>query len=98
MLTSLLNRLTSAWQKRESPALRWALSMGGLAVAAVTAHTARQGTGTARTLAEQLGQDDIAELLEETLEEEKETDERLTELAESNINAEAEAAGDDDKE
>jgi ferritin-like metal-binding protein YciE len=56
------------------------------------------GYGTARTLAEQLGQDDIAELLEETLEEEKETDERLTELAESNINAEAEAAGDDDKE
>lgn len=56
------------------------------------------GYGTARTLAEQLGQDDIAELLEETLEEEKETDERLTELAESNINAEAEAAGDDEKE
>ena len=34
MLTTLLNRLTSAWQKRESPALRWALCMGGLAVTA----------------------------------------------------------------
>jgi ferritin-like metal-binding protein YciE len=54
------------------------------------------GYGTARTLAEQLGKDDIAELLEETLEEEKETDERLTELAESHINAEAEAADDDE--
>lgn len=51
MLTTLLNRLTSAWQKRESPALRWAIAMGGLAVTAVTAHTARQGTGPARTLA-----------------------------------------------
>jgi ferritin-like metal-binding protein YciE len=50
------------------------------------------GYGTARTLAEQLGQDDIAELLEETLSEEKETDSKLTELAESQINADA--AGD----
>ena len=55
------------------------------------------GYGTARTLAEQLGKDDIAELLEETLEEEKETDERLTELAESHINAEADAAGDEEE-
>jgi ferritin-like metal-binding protein YciE len=54
------------------------------------------GYGTARTLAEQLGKDDIAELLEETLEEEKETDERLTELAESHINAEADAADDEE--
>src|SRR6186713_2556587 len=51
MLNTLLIRLTSAWQKRESPALYWALTMGGLAVTAVTAHTARQGTGTARSLA-----------------------------------------------
>ena len=53
------------------------------------------GYGTARTLAQQLGQDEIAELLEETLDEEKETDEKLTELAESHINADAEAAGDE---
>jgi ferritin-like metal-binding protein YciE len=50
------------------------------------------GYGTARTLAEQLGQDDVAELLEETLSEEKEADSKLTELAESHINADA--AGD----
>ena len=56
------------------------------------------GYGTARTLAEQLGKDDIAEILEETLDEEKETDERLTELAESHINAEAEAASDEEEE
>jgi len=47
------------------------------------------GYGTARCLAETLGHDDVAKLLEETLGEEKDTDEKLTELAESAINAEA---------
>jgi ferritin-like metal-binding protein YciE len=48
--------------------------------------------GTVRTYAERLGHDHIAELLEQTLEEEKETDRKLTELAESLVNPEA-AAG-----
>jgi ferritin-like metal-binding protein YciE len=48
------------------------------------------GYGTARTLAEQLGHDEIAELLEETLDEEKETNESLTELATTAVNADAE--------
>ena len=47
------------------------------------------GYGTARALAEQLGHDEAAELLGETLEEEKATDEKLTELAESVVNVEA---------
>ncbi|MBL0743910.1 YciE/YciF ferroxidase family protein [Chryseolinea lacunae] len=37
-------------------------------------------------LAKTLGRDDIADLLAETLSEEKETDELLTEIAESNVN------------
>jgi len=37
-------------------------------------------------LAKTLGRDDIAELLGETLEEEKETDELLTGIAENNVN------------
>jgi len=45
--------------------------------------------GTVVAWAEKLGHSDLAELLSETLEEEKETDEKLTELAESAINAEA---------
>jgi ferritin-like metal-binding protein YciE len=45
--------------------------------------------GTARTLAQTLGNEDIAELLEETLEEEKEADRLLTEIAEGAINVEA---------
>jgi ferritin-like metal-binding protein YciE len=41
--------------------------------------------------AEQLELEDVSDLLEETLEEEKATDELLTNLAEGNINADAEA-------
>ena len=48
--------------------------------------------GTLRTFAELLGEDEAARLLQETLDEEIETDERLTELAESFVNEEAEAA------
>jgi hypothetical protein len=47
---------------------------------------------TLRTWAGELGLDKAVELLETTLREEKETDETLTELAESVVNAEAEAA------
>ena len=51
------------------------------------------GYGTARALATCLGYDDAAELLGETLEEEKATDVKLTELAESAINADAAEVG-----
>ncbi len=37
-------------------------------------------------LAKTLGKDDIAELLEQTLQEEKDTDKKLTEVAEKNVN------------
>jgi ferritin-like metal-binding protein YciE len=53
------------------------------------------GYGTARALAQKLGHDDVADILGETLEEEKATDAKLTELAESAVNAEAGAAGGD---
>jgi ferritin-like metal-binding protein YciE len=43
-----------------------------------------------RTWAQQLGDEQAAKLLGETLEEEKEADERLTEIAESSVNAKAE--------
>src|SRR5437764_14907018 len=45
--------------------------------------------GTARTWANLLGKGEVASLLEETLEEEKETDKRLTSIAESIVNPEA---------
>ena len=55
------------------------------------------GYGTVRSMAETLGEDNHISLLEETLEEEKETDEKLTELAEQ-INSQANGIGDDRKE
>ena len=39
------------------------------------------GYGTTRTLAELAGEDDVAQILQETLDEEGETDERLTDIA-----------------
>ena len=52
--------------------------------------------GTAATLAEAMGRDEIKELLGETLEEEKETDERLTQVAQS-VNSEALSEGGDEE-
>ena len=47
------------------------------------------GYGTVRSYAKLLKEDAIVRLLEQTLEEEKATDEALTTLAESTINVEA---------
>ncbi len=48
--------------------------------------------GTVRTYAQQLGHQEQAQLLNETLQEEGETDKKLTSLAESFINQEAKSA------
>ena len=53
--------------------------------------------GTLRTWANLLGKPELAALMEETLEEEKETDQNLTTIAESFIN-EAAAEGDEEEE
>lgn len=45
--------------------------------------------GTLKTFAQNMGHDDVAELLSQTLENEKETDVALTEIAVSAVNAEA---------
>ena len=47
---------------------------------------------TLKTWANELGLSDEARLLEQTLDEEKKTDATLTEIAESAVNQEAEAA------
>ena len=54
-------------------------------------HYEMAGYGTVRTYAELLGQQQIAQLLQQTLDEEKEADETLTEIARS-VNIEAKAA------
>ncbi|HEY1109460.1 MAG TPA: ferritin-like domain-containing protein [Opitutaceae bacterium] len=53
--------------------------------------------GTARAFAETLGETKVADLLQETLDEEGETNKKLTALAET-INEEANAAGEEDDE
>jgi ferritin-like metal-binding protein YciE len=59
-----------------------------IAAAQRVEHYEIAGYGTARTYANLLGENEAAELLEETLNEEKETDQKLTQLAEE-INVEA---------
>jgi ferritin-like metal-binding protein YciE len=54
-------------------------------------HYEMAGYGCVRTYSEQLGLKNIAKLLQQTLDEEKATDEKLTELAKS-INVKAEKA------
>lgn len=47
------------------------------------------GYGTARTFADRLGHREASSLLQQTLEEEKQTDQRLTRIAEENVNLRA---------
>jgi ferritin-like metal-binding protein YciE len=68
-----------------SPALDASL----IAAAQAVEHYEISRYGTLKTWAGQLGMDDAVELLNETLEEEKNTDEALTKLAQSAVNEEA---------
>jgi len=72
------------------------LDAGLISAAQKVEHYEIAAYGTARTWAQQLELEDAVRLLEETLAEEKETDERLTELATSLVNEEAEAGSDDE--
>jgi ferritin-like metal-binding protein YciE len=58
-----------------------------IAAAQKVEHYEMAGYGAARTHALQLDYDEMAEVLQQTLNEEGEADEKLTELAESKINA-----------
>src|SRR5260370_24120572 len=68
------------------------IDAGLIAAAQRVEHYEIAGYGTVRAYAEILGADEGVRLLEKTLQEEEETDDKLTELAESHINVEAEAA------
>ncbi len=69
-----------------------ALDAGLLAAAQAVEHYEISRYGTLKTWAEELGLKDAVRLLDQTLQEEKKTDEALTEIAESVVNQEAEAA------
>jgi ferritin-like metal-binding protein YciE len=63
-----------------------------ISIAQKVEHYEIAGYGTARTFAQRLGEKEVASLLEDTLEEESETDRKLTKLAESTVNRDAEVA------
>lgn len=60
-----------------------------IAAAQKVEHYEIAGYGTARTFAQLLGEDQAAKLLDETIQEEGAADKKLTEIAESGINADA---------
>ena len=62
-----------------------------ISVAQKVEHYEIAGYGTARTFARRLGEDNITSLLEKTLEEELETNRKLTKIAEAAVNPDAEA-------
>ena len=66
------------------------LDAGLIAKAQHVEHYEIAGYGTCRTYAQQLGYDDQAELLQQTLDEEGETDKLLTDIAERSVNIRAE--------
>lgn len=65
---------------------------GLIAAAQRVEHYEIAGYGTARTLAQRLGENNAVELLQRTLEEEKETDKKLSRLAEQTVNPQAQRA------
>jgi ferritin-like metal-binding protein YciE len=69
-----------------------ALDAGLLAAAQAVEHYEISRYGTLIAWAEELGLEDAVSLLQETLEEEKTTDETLTDIAKSAVNQQAEAA------
>jgi ferritin-like metal-binding protein YciE len=64
-----------------------------LAAAQAIEHHEIAAYGTARTLAQQLGMQDAARVLEQILDEEKKTDALLTQIAERSVNQQAKQAG-----
>ncbi len=73
-------------EQKDSPALDAVL----IAAAQKVEHYEIASYGTVCTWAELMGHDEALDLLQETLDEEKNTDERLTEIAETVANLEAE--------
>ncbi len=65
------------------------MDAGLIAAAQRVEHYEIAGYGTVRAYARMLGQQEALRLIEQTLEEEKQTDEKLTQLAESTINVQA---------
>jgi ferritin-like metal-binding protein YciE len=87
-MEGLIEEGSELLEEEGDPAVKDAALIGA---AQKVEHYEISGYGTARTLAELLGLDEAVKLLQQTLDEEKETDEKLTELAMSEVNPQASA-------
>ena len=85
-MEGLIEEGSEMLKKKGEPAV---LDAGMIAAAQRIEHYEIAGYGCARTYASELGRTDDARLLEETLNEEKQADEKLTAIAEQSINVEA---------
>jgi ferritin-like metal-binding protein YciE len=88
-MEGLIEEAQELLQEKPDPEV---LDAGLIAKAQHVEHYEIAGYGTVRTYAEQLGLAKHAQLLQQTLDEEGEADKRLTALAETSINLEAEMA------
>lgn len=79
----------SEWMKKDADSD--VMDAGIIANAQRVEHYEIAGYGTAHQFAEQLGLTQVAELLAETLKEEKSADKKLTKIAVSTVNVDAEA-------
>jgi ferritin-like metal-binding protein YciE len=73
------------------------LDAGLIGAAQKVEHYEIAAYGTLITYAKLMGNSDVADLLGETLDEEKETDERLTSMAEGFVNPQAQQEGEDER-
>ncbi len=85
-MEGLIEEGSDLLEEEGSPAVKDAALIGA---AQRVEHYEIAAYGTVRALAEQLGKDEAVTLLQETLDEEKQTDEKLTELALSEVNVQA---------
>ena len=94
-LKGLIQETEALLSDAKNPAV---LDAGLIGCAQAVEHYEMARYGTLKAWAEQLEMEDAAELLEETLEEEKAADEKLSELAFGGLNEEAEGEEDDEDE
>jgi len=92
-MKGLIEEGSEAIKEKASPSARDALL---IAAAQRVEHYEIAGYGSVKTYANLLGEEEAAKLLEQTLDEEVETDEKLTEVAES-INVEAKEGAEEEE-
>jgi ferritin-like metal-binding protein YciE len=81
----------------EEDATEEVLDAGMISKAQHVEHYEMAGYGTVRTYAQQLGLDDQADLLQQTLDEEGKANDLLTQIAESSVNLEAEESSEEEE-